>query len=100
HPGETHEAVQHTTSHWVVGRRGLSYPFWAREHGWDGSVVVFVSDNPQYRKSIEPWFDSIEEIHDPRLDISRRYFVPGCRNLKHDAAGKALFSPPQARVER
>jgi dolichol-phosphate mannosyltransferase len=89
-PGQT--VAANTTSQWVFGQNGLAFSYWSNRSEWTGSDVVYVAESSDtVLARARPWFDSIEEIKDPRLAGRRGgYQVFIGRGLRAEAAK----SPP------
>ena len=65
------DAAHHTTSQWILAQPGLAFPYWAKPEQWRGRDCIFVVDDPddEIIEDMAPYFESVEMIDDPRLDL-------------------------------
>jgi hypothetical protein len=85
-----------TTSGWIFGRKGLAYPYWTSGQRWQGVDCVYVvdDDDDDILKEVQPLFESVEIVDDPRLQSLGRdkYRLAICRGLKRVPSGSSLRS--------
>jgi hypothetical protein len=57
--------VDFTTSQWILGGDGLSYPYWAKEDQWVGCDCIVVDDKDDFGKfaSLFKKFDVVDVFH-------------------------------------
>jgi dolichol-phosphate mannosyltransferase len=84
-PNEEHtqDVPANTSSQWVFGQGGLAFEYWSERGDWTGADVIYVAEaGDRVRARVRPWFESIEEIKDPRLAAGRGYQVFVGRGLR------------------
>jgi hypothetical protein len=90
-----------TTNQWLIGGKGLAYPYWMSEQEWSGRDVVYVffgkDENDPRTNGMQDLFESVELAEDYRppgsrvtyrIAICRRMNVPQMRAVHERAAGR------------
>lgn len=81
------DASDYTTSRWIFGGKGLGFPYWTEREHWRGRDCIYVVDdaNDDILDETKTLFDSVEIVHDPRLDrlgVKGEYRIAICRGLR------------------
>jgi dolichol-phosphate mannosyltransferase len=82
------EAVESTTSEWIVGGRRLGYAYWADPQPWAGRDCIYVFENNKKDRlgEVRDRFDSVQMVEE--IDIGRghkskrKYGIAICKGLR------------------
>ncbi|HEY1685677.1 MAG TPA: glycosyltransferase family 39 protein [Tepidisphaeraceae bacterium] len=75
----------YTTSGWFIKGDGLEYEFWSKRDAWRGRNCIFITDDPDLKRRLDPYFASVKVPKSFLTLGGDSFHIAICRNFNPGA---------------